>query len=227
MTNSTRKPSIIAGLSLLIMTFAAFYSFGFVHSQVVVVNPIQTIKNIQASSLFQTGLLGWFIIILTDIIVTWAFYKVLKPINSKLATLSALLRGVYTLFLSFAVYHLVVLAMTAGSLSVPQVTQHLDAFDSLWSLGLILFGGHLFVVGLAVNQNRQRILAFLLVLAGFSYTLVHLLKNFFPLFTATQSIESILMLPMMVGELGYGLWLLFKGGKTNPPAFNAPDSAVS
>ncbi len=70
MTNQLRTSSYIAGISLLIMTLAAIYSFGYVHTQIISENMTLTINNIQTSSLFLTGILGWGIIIVTDILVT-------------------------------------------------------------------------------------------------------------------------------------------------------------
>ena len=66
MTNKTRVYSIISGVSLLIMTFAAAYSYGYVHTQIMAQTMDQTIKTIQSSPLLLTGLIGWFIIIVTD-----------------------------------------------------------------------------------------------------------------------------------------------------------------
>ena len=36
--NSTRLPAIVSGVALIIMTFAAFFSYGYAHSQFFVLN---------------------------------------------------------------------------------------------------------------------------------------------------------------------------------------------
>lgn len=72
------------------------------------------------------------------------------------------------------------------------------------------------VVGWIALRARQipNIIGILLIAAGFSYTLVHLLYGFLPQFDGVTSIlETILSIPMMVGELGFGLWLLIRGRK--------------
>lgn len=68
--------AIIAGLSLLMMSIAACFSYGYVHSSFVVHgDALSTLKNIQSSgSLFELAILGWLLIILTDLLVLWAFY---------------------------------------------------------------------------------------------------------------------------------------------------------
>jgi len=208
----TRKASIISGISLIIMTIAAMYSFGFVHTEIFVDSVSQTIKNIQSSPIFLTGIIGWLVVIVTDILVTWGFYKVLLTYDKKLALMSLLTRGVYTVFLMVAVYNLFSIQVNINTILENNLLQKLNNFDTIWSLGLIVFGIHLLVVGLAVLKNSQKILGPLLIIAGLSYVLISVLENFFPTFAYTTTINNILMLPMIVGELGFGIWLLVKGG---------------
>ncbi|WP_141430722.1 DUF4386 family protein [Bacillus sp. 03113] len=70
--NTQHSSAIIAGISLLIMTIAAFFSYGYVHNSLVVRgDSASTLKNIQASiSLFDLEILGWLVIIILDIIVS-------------------------------------------------------------------------------------------------------------------------------------------------------------
>ncbi|MBX0358562.1 DUF4386 domain-containing protein [Halobacillus sp. Nhm2S1] len=78
-----RQPAIIAGVSLIFMTLAAFFSYGYVHSSLVIQEDAnRTYDLLQSSlSLLHLGIGGWLVIIFTDLIVTWAFYKVLKPVH--------------------------------------------------------------------------------------------------------------------------------------------------
>lgn len=71
-----RKFALFAGTSLLIMAFTAFFSYGFVHGNLVVPsNASTTLHNIQtSSSLFKAEIFGWIIIFITDIIASWALY---------------------------------------------------------------------------------------------------------------------------------------------------------
>lgn len=222
------KPAIIAGLSLLIMTIAAAFSYGYVHSSLIISgDPLTTLKNIQASrSLFELEILGWVVIIITDLLVSWSFYVFLKPIHREYSLLAGWLRLLYTTILATAVTHLVVASriireeatLFNGSLDTiaSQVLLSVTSFESIWSLGLIIIGGHLMVVGWIALRARQipNIIGILLIAAGFSYTLVHLLYGFLPQFDGVTSIlETILSIPMMVGELGFGLWLLIRGRK--------------
>ncbi|WP_445506506.1 DUF4386 domain-containing protein [Niallia sp. 03190] len=226
--NIQNSSAIIAGTSLLIMTFAAFFSFGYVHNSLVVTgDSASTLKNIQVSvSLFEFEILGWLVIIISDIVVSWAFYVFLKPIHPEYSLLAGLLRLVYTATLATAVSNLVIannlvlentpLLIESMDILASQVMTSIMAFESIWSIGLIIFGAHLMMIGYIALKARQipKLISILLVAAGASYMLIHLLYSFFPqLDSATAIMETILSIPMIIGELGFGIWLLFKGRK--------------
>lgn len=86
-----RKLALIAGTSLIVMALAASFSYGYVHENLVVQgNASATFNNINsANMLFKAEIFGWVIILITDIVVAWAFYIFLKPIHKNLSLLSA------------------------------------------------------------------------------------------------------------------------------------------
>jgi hypothetical protein len=93
---------------------------------------------------------------------------------------------------------------------------YLSAFNSIWSLGLIVFGIHLLIIAYLILKSDfiPRFLGVLLVIAALSYVLIHSMYLFLPQYqTTTMLIEKILSLPMTAGELGFGIWLLIRGGK--------------
>ncbi|WP_313640162.1 DUF4386 domain-containing protein [Paenibacillus sp.] len=221
-----RTPALIASISLIIMTLASFFSYGYVHASLVVQGDASaTFHNLMSSStLFKAEILGWVIILVSDIVVAWAFYIFLKPMNNGLSLLGAWFRLTYAAILGIAILNLLfvwLLANSADPLSISdqlqaQVMLYLDAFESMWSIGLIVFGGHLLIVGyVAVKSNGiPKIISILLVIAGVGYMLIHLCNAFLPQFDGVITVlKFIFTVPMIVGELGFGLWLLFKGGK--------------
>ncbi|WLR46405.1 DUF4386 domain-containing protein [Halobacillus litoralis] len=215
-----RQPAIIAGLSLILMTLAAFFSYGYAHSTLVIhENADKTYDLLQSSlSLFHLEIAGWVVIILTDLIVSWAFYKVLKPFHSFYAILAGLLRLFYTIILAAAVFRLWMVSQViqSDSGSASQVMVDILSFEKTWSLGLIVFGFHLIMVGMAASKAGfiPKLLNGLLILAGVSYLLIHSMYHALPEYeTLTATMENILSLPMMIGELGFGMWLLVKGMK--------------
>ncbi|WP_168120795.1 DUF4386 domain-containing protein [Paenibacillus sp. HB172176] len=223
------KPAVIAGLSLLIMTIAAAFSYGYAHSSLIVSGePATTFHNLQASRLlFDMEIVGWVVIILTDIFVSWSFYILLKPVHRQYSLLAGWLRLLYTAVLATAVSHLVIASRIVrdgtslfnDSLNdrASQTLLSVTAFESIWSFGLILFGVHLIVTGLLALMARQipTFIGILLMAAGFSYALIHVLYSFMPqLDGVTSVLETILGIPMFIGELSFGIWLLLKGRKT-------------
>ena len=68
------------------MALAAFFAYGFVHGSLVVQGDASaTFHNIKSSNmLFKAEIFSWVIILITDIVVAWAFYIFLKPINKSL-----------------------------------------------------------------------------------------------------------------------------------------------
>ncbi len=59
-----------------------------------------------------------------------------------------------------------------------------------------------------------KVISILLLIASISYIIIHFNYTFLPQFNGiTTILESILSVPMFLGELSFGTWLLFKGGK--------------
>ena len=220
-----RKSALITGISLIIMAIAAGFSYGLVHSSLLVQGDASaTLQNIVSqNNLFKAEIFGWLIVVIADIVVAWSIYIFLKPLNKNLSLLGAWFRLVYSSILGIAVMNLILVLVLTNNTTLfatdqlpALVTLFLEAFDSIWSLGLIVFGGHLLIIGWITLQSNSipKWISLLLLLAAISYIAVHFCKSFFPQFNEFNAIlESVLTLPMTVGELGFGLWLLFRGGR--------------
>ncbi|MGE7624712.1 DUF4386 domain-containing protein [Viridibacillus sp. NPDC096237] len=223
-----RKSALIAGTSLIIMALAAFFSYGFVHESLVVQGDASaTFNNIQSSNLlFKAEIFGWIIILITDIVVAWAFYIFLKPINKSVSLLSAWLRLTYAFVLGIAILNLIFVLHLSEStdylslFKIDQLQAHmmllLEAFEYIWSIGLIIFGVHLIIVGyLAFKSDRiPKVISILLLFASIGYIVINLFISIFSQYDGVISILKIVFnVPMIVGELSFGIWLLFRGGK--------------
>ncbi len=91
----------------------------------------------------------------------------------------------------------------------------MKGFNNIWSIGLVVFGCHLYVLGYLVFKSGYipKIFGVLLIIASLCYIInnfANLLVNNYEKYKAT--VELFFSLPMIAGELGFGLWLLFKGG---------------
>jgi len=223
-----RQSAIVTGIALVLLMFVAIFAFGVVYSTLVVISdPVATAKNISENyGLFIGGLIGWFSVILIDVVIAWSLYAYLSPTHKQLAMGTMILRLIYVLFLIAGVYCLTLAAIEAKSLvgmtsivnseQTQSIYNEVVTFKTFWTIGLIPFGAHLVLVGLTTIKSVEipKVLTYLLLLAGFSYVLIHSLYTFAPdLATLTASFEKGLALPMAIGELGFGLWLWAKGGK--------------
>lgn len=215
--NDRYLAGLISGISLILMMFTAFFAFGYAHGSLFAVgDPALTLSNVtNAPQLLNAEIAAWGFIILLDLIVTWGFYTYLKSTTHALATLSAVLRFIYTAMLGFALLQLTAVSgQSLASMSADQIYNYFVQFETIWSLGLIVFGAHLIATGLAARKapHIPKALSILLVIAGLSYMVVHGFENFLSdLEEVTSLLEIGLSLPMLIGEMGFGLWLLFKG----------------
>lgn len=227
---SQRKSALIAGISLLLMAVVAGLSYGYLHGNLIVADDAQaTLENLKTSTgLFYTEIFGWTIIFLLDAVVAWALFHFFAKTNRGLAFLSSFLRVIYTAVLGIAIYNLPkVLTLINKHFAqvnvegpATEVMNYLNSFEDIWSKGLILFGLHLMILGYLVFKADfvPKVWGVLLVIAGVSYTYLHGMHAFFPhMKEQLVMIESILSLPMIVGEVGFAIWLVVKGGKLKRP----------
>ena len=64
------------------------------------------------------------------------------------------------------------------------------------------------------HKSIPKLLGYLTIIGGISYVLVHILKTTFTDLTElTSLLNTILALPMALGELGLAIWLIVKGGR--------------
>ncbi|MFY7997463.1 MAG: DUF4386 domain-containing protein [Candidatus Kapaibacteriota bacterium] len=226
-----RQAAMIAGIALVLMALLAGFAYGFVFTSLVVPgNASVTAQNIKNSeTLFRAGVMGWLMILLLDVVVAWALYIFLNPIHKSLSRLVAWLRLVYASLLGIALLNLVVvLALLSGAdyLNVldastrnAQILLFLNAFSGMWSLGLVVFGFHLLVLGYTVVLSQgviPQFLGVLLLVAAVCYILTSAANVLLPNYdTYKPTVEMITSVPMAIGELAFAVWLWAKGGKTS------------
>lgn len=218
---SSRKAALIAGFGLLIMTvFYLSADFFVMQNLIVKGDATTTAKNIiENGMLFRWGICSLLIVLICDVIVAWAFYIFLKPVNKNLSLLSAWLRLIYAAILGIALANFVnVLTLLSDTnyMAVYEADQlhalmmlFLNAFNDVWALGLIVFGFHLFILGYLVFKSDYipKILGVLLLVAGLGYLIDYFCKLLFP------DIDLAISMIVGWGELIFMFWLLWKGGK--------------
>lgn len=216
---SLRTAALIAGIGLLIMVVAAPFAELFVFPKLVVPgNAAETTQNIIANkTLFTSAIFGYLITFICDLIVAWALYVLLKPVNEELSLLTAWFRWVYTVIALDALLNLVTVLRILNASDIltgsqldqfsAQVILSIQAFRSHWYFGLIFFGIHLGLLGYLAIRSKYipSILGVLLLIAGLGYLLTNLKPFLFPTINLDFAEYTF------YGELIFMLWLLIKG----------------
>lgn len=161
-----------------------------------------------------------------DVVLAWALYILLKPVNKNLSLLSGWLRLVNSTIFGIALYNLFsVLQILSGAeyLKVfvagqlhAQVMLFLNAFNHTWLIGLVFFGLHLFFLGYLIFKSGYipRILGVLLIVASVGYLIDSFANFLLPNYTNYATIFLLVVaVPSIIAELSFTFWLLFKGGK--------------
>lgn len=218
---SQRKAAMIAGLGLLVMTILAIFANFLVFQKLIVPGDAATTANniIASQGLFRIGICSFLIVAILDVVVAWALYVLLEPVNKSLALLTAWFRVVYAAIFATALNNLfgvLYLLTNADYLRVfetgqlhAQVMLSLNAFNDGWNIGLAIFGLHLVVLGYLVFRSGYMpgFLGILLIVAGLGYLIDSLGKILIPDYNITIAMFTF------IGELLFMFWLLWKGAK--------------
>ena len=224
---SLRTAAIVSGTAILIMTIAAVIATDLtIGSLIVSDDAATTTSQIKSSEmLFRSGVLSWLVILICDVLAAWGLYIFLRPVNRNLSLLTAWLRLTYAAILGAAILNLLyVLLLISGEVYPEglgthqlqmQVVLFVNGFYNLWSMGLIVFGVHLLLLGYLIFRSgyMPKFFGVLLILAFFGYLITNVLQLLFPAYENLKNIiEWIFIIPML-GEVALGFWLLIKGVK--------------
>ena len=218
---SRRKAAIVAGFGMLIISVLSPFGYAYaIMNQIVPGDSASTVSKIIASDgLFRAGICCLLINAVLDLVVAWALYFVLKPVNKSLSLLSAWFRMAYTAILVVALSNFVNALHLLGSADYlaafepsqlhAQVMLLLDSYDNVWTLGYVIFGLHLITLGyLLFNSDYfPKFLGILVIIAGIGYLIDHLGIILFPNYSLNISIYTF------IGELLLFIWLLIRGFK--------------
>lgn len=213
--------ALIAGFGLLIMVIAAPIAELYAYPKIFFANkPDETINHILANrSLFVLCILCYLITFICDIIVAWALYILLKPVNEHVSLLTCLFRLVYSVIAITALLNLIsVLKLTSAinlqsyseskQLSI-QIETLFRTFKDYFSFGILFFSIHLLLLSFLVFLSKYipRIFGILLFVSGVGYMLTSLRPVFFPNINIDFAVYTF------YGEIIFMFWLLIKGSK--------------
>ena len=224
---SLRQAALIAGFGYL-LTPTPTAEFSIWPKLVVAGNIDQTIRNItDHRGLFIAAILCYFVTFLLDVVIAWALYVLLAPVNRALSLLMAWFRLVYAaigfvaLLSLFDVVRVLIQPEYATLFGVgplhAQVKLLLDSYHWNWSISLIIFGIHLVLLGYLIFRSTYvpRIVGVLLVIDGLGWVISSLQPYLYP----NAPLNWIFY--TYFGELVFMLWLLIRGWKIREPALDS------
>lgn len=202
-----RKHALVTGYSIILMAALAGYTIGYALPQA-------QMPTYDAAPML-TAFWG---IALLDLIVSVSLCHYFGGVGSQLSQANSATRIIYTAIFSLAIFQL-------HSIEADPLVST-EAFNYFWSLGLIVFGVHLFLMGLLVYRSFHlpNFIALLLYIAGISYTLIHTLKLIQPAGTLASELEMVLGIPMALSELLLAFFLILRHRKKVHESVPAPTS---
>ena len=219
-----RQAALIAGFGYLLdpVSYAEFT----LYPKLVIPGHIeQTVANIAAHpGLFLAIFFCYLINFIGDVVIAWALYFLLRPVNQAVSLLAALFRLIFTavaLAASFnvlTVYRMVTmpeyLSLFGPGPLHAQIALLLHSFRYEWSMSLVVFALHLLLVGVLIYRSGYlpKWLGVILVINGLGWIIDPLQPYLLP------NVNLDFIFVTFFGELIFMLWLLIMGWRIKEPA---------
>jgi hypothetical protein len=224
---SQKRAAAIAGAMYLLQMTTAIAGYVVRSSLAVAGDAGATAQRIVgAERLYRVSIAADIITIVAVVILTWALYVLLKPVDSDLALLGAFFRLIENAILIVMAVNLV------ASLQLLAPAEYLNPFQAsqLHALGRLARSGHatgfnigfifvglgtvVFASLLFTSRYIPRFISGFGIAAAALMAVCALLIVVFP--RAAQPLQLVSFGPMFVYEVGLGAWLLFRGVRPAP-----------
>jgi hypothetical protein len=214
---SLGQAAAVAGAALLLMVVAAPFAEFVVYPRLVSRDAGETARQIlDNQSLYLAGMFAGLATFTADIVVAWALYVLLAPVNQSLSLLATFFRLAYGVIAIVAVLKQATVLRILTATEQPGFTIEqlqaqalllLNSYRYEYNLGLLLFGIHLVILGYLVYRSGYipRLLGALLAIAGAGYFANALRPYLFP------DLPLAVLTLTFFGELFFVVWLLARG----------------
>ena len=224
---SQHKAARVAGFMFLFSLIVPLLNWTFMLSKLVVAeNVIATANNIMANEFqFRIGISIELIMSIGLIVLAWALYTILKPVNKNLALLALLLKLVEaTIAATIVLVSFIALQVLNGDAYVTVFTPEqlqvsvgliLNAHTAIFSIPMVFLGLDMMVFSYLFFKSKYipRILAGFGILS-FALIFIHALIFILAPKYATMPINQVIFwAPSGLFEIITGIWLLSKGVK--------------
>jgi hypothetical protein len=219
-----RQAALMAGFVYLLSP-VSYAEFTLYPKLVIPGNISATVANISAHhGLFLAMLFCYFINFVEDIVLAWALYILLAPVNRALSLLAAWFRLVYAIIVLVGTFNLATVyrmvttpeyltTFGSGPLNA-QIGLLIHTFRYDYSLALEIFGLHLLLAGYLIFRSRYIPwwLGILLVINGLGWMVNSLGPYLYP----HANLDPLFV--TFFGEVVFMLWLLIMGWRIREPA---------
>ena len=221
--NSPQRYARAGGALYLAIIVLGAFAEGFVSNKLLVPgDAAATARNILASpQLWRFSVAGNFIVVLCAVPLLWIEYLLLRPVSKHLVLLALLFNLVSLAVEAISKLFLLVVMPTLGSADFltafePRQLQilanlALRSHDIAFNIALIFFGFTCLVNGYLIFKSEYlpKFVGVLMQIAGLSYLIACFAALFAPAFA--DLITPAILLPPLIGESSFCLWLLVKG----------------
>jgi Domain of unknown function (DUF4386) len=203
----------LAGWLYVVVFVLAPLCLVYLRSQLITPGDAATTADAVSGSewLLRLGSVGEIVVVLCDVILSVAFYVLLRAINQPLALLAAFLRLMHSAITGVNVAtNVIALNVLDGSAADRDAIAllFLESHDYFFATGLVFFGLHLLVLGYLMLRSVAfpRVLGVLLAIASVCYV-VNSLATLMALDYGAAG-QALVLLPPAVAELALCGWLV-------------------
>ena len=226
---SQRQAALIAGTASLLMFVGAMVAEVYFRGRLIVPGDAAlTARQLLAEpGAFRIGMVGYMLVLVGDLLAALSFYVLFARVHRDWSLLAAWIRVFYVAVFTVALGKLLTgfalirgEGLAAGFTQADALAQAMWAFHEFelgWAFGMVFFALHVLLLGYLAWRSGwvPKAFAGLLVMAGLAYLADNLAKLFLPDYPVYVAVLTpIVAVPAVLGELGLGVWLLWRGGRT-------------
>ncbi len=218
-----KRYALISGIAYLLIFATGFYAnFTVIESLVDWNNMAITTQNfVQFHSNLRMGLLAFLAMLFFDVVLVFTLFPLTQRAQKSLTYAASTLRMLHAIGFAIGLFGLFKIYRTTTNVKSQGVEglewtiqQALHHFDTVWTIALVLFGIHLFLLGyLSIRYSAfPKLIGLFLVVAASGYVVDSCAKLLLPTYIDFKHIfESIVIFTGILGEFTLTIWLLVKG----------------
>ena len=221
---SVKTYSRALGVLLVLSMIGGFFGEMYVPSLMLADDAVTTAAQLRTNEgLFRLGFAAYLIEAVSDIVLAWLFYVLLKPVHRELALLSAFFGLVSTtLFAVTKMFYFAAPMFVRGSKYLTAFpSEQLDAFATLFlslygvlsGLTMLFYGIPWIIRGYLTYKSDYlpRPLGVLMIVAGVGFVAKTITYVLMPAYSS-----NLLLAPMFLNALAVAMWMLIRGVQDKP-----------